>query len=65
MEGGMKAISVILAVDRNHRNLELLSQFLEREAYQTRMAATLEEFDQSSWIELSVVEGDDESIADR
>ena len=23
----MKAISVILAVDRNHRNLELLSQF--------------------------------------
>jgi CheY-like chemotaxis protein len=48
MEVAMKAISVILAVDRNHRNLELLSQFLEREAYQTRMAATLEEFDQSS-----------------
>jgi CheY-like chemotaxis protein len=65
MEGGMKAISVILAVDRNHRNLELLSQFLEREAYQTRMAATLEEFDQSSWVELSAVEGDDESLADR
>jgi CheY-like chemotaxis protein len=56
---------VILAVDRDHRNLELLSQFLEREAYQTRMAATLEEFDQSSWVELSAVEGDDESLADR
>ena len=38
----MKAISVILAVDRNHRNLELLSQFWEREGYQTRPAATLE-----------------------
>jgi DNA-binding response OmpR family regulator len=43
----MKAISVILAVDRNHRNLELLSQFLEREGYQTRPAATLEDFDQA------------------
>jgi DNA-binding response OmpR family regulator len=43
----MKAIPMILAVDRNHRNLELLSQFLEREGYQTRPAATLEEFDQA------------------
>ena len=43
----MKSIPVILAVDRNHRNLELLSQFLGREGYQTRMAATLEEFDQA------------------
>jgi DNA-binding response OmpR family regulator len=43
----MKAISRILAVDRNHRNLELLSQFLGREGYQTRPAATLEEFDQA------------------
>ena len=43
----MKAISRILAVDRNHRNLELLSQFLGREGYQTRSAATLEEFDQA------------------
>jgi DNA-binding response OmpR family regulator len=43
----MKAISMILAVDRNHRNLELLSQFLGREGYQTRPAATLEEFDQA------------------
>jgi DNA-binding response OmpR family regulator len=45
MEEGMKAISVILAVDRNHRNLELLSQFLGRAGYETRTAATLEEFD--------------------
>jgi len=42
----MKATSVILAVDCNHRNLELLSQFLGREGYQTRTATTLEEFDQ-------------------
>jgi DNA-binding response OmpR family regulator len=47
MEEGMKAISMLLAVDRNHRNLELLSQFLGREGYQTRTAATLEEFDQA------------------
>jgi DNA-binding response OmpR family regulator len=47
MEDGMKAIPIILAVDRNHRNLELLSQFLGREGYQTRTAATLEEFDQA------------------
>jgi DNA-binding response OmpR family regulator len=46
MEEGMKAASVILAVDRNHRNLELLNQFLGREGYQTRTAATLEEFDE-------------------
>jgi DNA-binding response OmpR family regulator len=42
----MKATSAILAVDHNHRNLELLSQFLGREGYQTRTAATLEELDQ-------------------
>jgi DNA-binding response OmpR family regulator len=47
MEDGMKSIPAILAVDRNHRNLELLSQFLGREGYQTRPAATLEEFDQA------------------
>ena len=35
----------ILAVDRNRRNLELLTQFLEREGYQTCCAANLEEFD--------------------
>ena len=43
----MKAIPIILTVDRNHRNLELLSQFLGRAGYQTRMAATLEEFDEA------------------
>jgi DNA-binding response OmpR family regulator len=43
----MKAISMILAVDRNHRNLELLDQFLGREGFQIRPAATLEEFDQA------------------
>jgi DNA-binding response OmpR family regulator len=42
----MKATSIILAVDRNSRNLELLSQFLGHEGYQTHTAATLEEFDQ-------------------
>jgi DNA-binding response OmpR family regulator len=45
MEDGMNVRPVILGVDRNHRNLELLSQFLEREGYQTRTAATLEEID--------------------
>jgi DNA-binding response OmpR family regulator len=43
----MKSIPVILTVDRNHRNLELLSQFLGHEGYQTRPAVTLEEFDQA------------------
>jgi len=47
MEKGMKAIPVILAVDHNHRNLELLDQVLGREGFQIRPAATLEEFDQA------------------
>lgn len=34
---------LILAVDRNHRNLELLSQFLNKEGYQTLAASSLEE----------------------
>ncbi len=38
---------VILAVDRNRRNLELLSQFLEKEDCQTRAVASPEEFDQA------------------
>lgn len=41
----MKATPVILAVDHNPRNLELLSQFLGREGYQTRTVTSLEEFD--------------------
>ncbi|MEG4498400.1 response regulator [Microcoleus sp. F10-C6] len=36
--------SRILAVDRNQRNLELLSQFLHKEGYQTMMASSFEEF---------------------
>jgi DNA-binding response OmpR family regulator len=53
MEDGMSAIPVILAVDRNQRNLELLSQFLGREGYQTHVATTLEEFQEA------LVEGND------
>lgn len=37
---------LILAVDRNRRNLGLLSQFLGQEGYETIAAASLEEFDQ-------------------
>ena len=43
----MKVMPVILAVDHNSRNLELLSQFLGREGYQTRTATSLQEFDQA------------------
>jgi DNA-binding response OmpR family regulator len=43
----MKATPVILAVDHNPRNLELLSQFLGREGYQTRTVSGLEEFDRA------------------
>lgn len=43
----MRATPVILAVDRNRRNLELLSHFLEKEGYQTHTAASPEEFDQA------------------
>jgi DNA-binding response OmpR family regulator len=38
---------MILAVDHNHRNLELLGQFLGHEGFRIRPAATLEEFDQA------------------
>jgi DNA-binding response OmpR family regulator len=67
----MNAMPVILAVDRNHRNLELLRQFLGREGYQTRTAATLEEFDQllteSDGIGLALVDiaGFDRTIWER
>jgi DNA-binding response OmpR family regulator len=43
----MKATPVILAVDHNRRNLELLSQFLGREGYQTHTVTGLEEFDRA------------------
>ncbi len=35
--------SIILAVDRNQRNLELLAQFLNKEGYQTIAASSFEE----------------------
>ncbi|MBD2179860.1 MULTISPECIES: response regulator [Aerosakkonema] len=38
---------LILAVDRNRRNLELLAQFLDKEGYQTICAASIEEFEQA------------------
>lgn len=41
----MSASPEILAVDRNVRNLELLAQFLGKEGYRVRPAATMEEFD--------------------
>jgi DNA-binding response OmpR family regulator len=37
----------ILAVDRNQRNLELLSQFLNKEGYQMMTASSFEEFAQA------------------
>jgi DNA-binding response OmpR family regulator len=37
---------LILAVDRNPRNLELLGQFLDREGFQTVTAISLESLDQ-------------------
>jgi DNA-binding response OmpR family regulator len=53
----MKAMPVILAVDHNRRNLELLSQFLGREGYQTRSVTGIEEFDQA------LTEADDIDLA--
>jgi DNA-binding response OmpR family regulator len=51
---------LLLAVDRNHRNLELLSQFLSKEGYQTQTANSLEQFnqilDESKQIELALVD---------
>ena len=67
----MKAMPVILAVDHNSRNLELLSQFLGREGYQTRTAVDLQEFDQAlaeaDGIDLALVDiaGFDRSIWER
>ncbi len=39
----MTGNSIILAVDRNQRNLELLAQFLNKKGYQTIAADSLEE----------------------
>lgn len=42
----MKRKPLILTVDRNHRNLELLAQFLDKEGYQSFGASSIEEFEQ-------------------
>ena len=39
----MSCNSIILAVDRNQRNLELLSQFLNKEGYQVMTASSFED----------------------
>ena len=39
--------SLILAVDRNRRNLELLTQFLGKEGYETMAATNFDEFEQA------------------
>lgn len=39
----MTGNSIILAVDRNQRNLELLAQFLNKEGYQVMTASSFEE----------------------
>ena len=39
----MTCNSIILAVDRNQRNLELLAQFINKEGYQTIAASSLED----------------------
>ena len=43
----MKDNPLILAVDRNHKNLELLTQFLGREGYQVLTVSSIEEFEQA------------------
>jgi DNA-binding response OmpR family regulator len=43
----MKVPSLILAVDRNRRNLSLLDQLLGKEGYQLRTAATPDELDRA------------------
>lgn len=43
----MKENPLILAVDRNQRNLELLAQFLGKEGYQVLRANSLEVFEQA------------------
>jgi len=43
----MTGNSIILAVDRNQRNLELLAQFLNKEGYQALGASSFEEVAQA------------------
>ncbi|MBD1938294.1 response regulator [Microcoleus sp. FACHB-68] len=42
----MAETPLILALDRNRRNLELLAKFLGKEGYQVLCATSLEEFEQ-------------------
>lgn len=71
MEGAMADKPLILAVDHNRRNLELLSQFLGQEGYETIIAASLEEFDQAlsepQGVKLTLVDiaGFDRSVWER
>ena len=61
----------VLTVDRNQRNLELLSQFLQKEGYEAVPISTLKEFDQilmradSFGIALVDISGFDRSIWER
>ncbi len=43
----MKHNPLLLAVDRNHRNLELLAEFLGKEGYQVLTNSSIEEFEQA------------------
>lgn len=56
----MKDNPLILAVDRNHKNVELLTQFLGREGYQVLAVSSIEEFEQalmhSEEIDLALVD---------
>ena len=67
----MKGAPLILAVDRNRRNLELLCQFLGKEGYQLLTATTLDDFDRaladSDDIRLALVDisGFDRSVWER
>jgi len=45
MNSNKAAFPVILTIDRNRRNLELLSQFLKNEGYETRQVSELSSFD--------------------
>lgn len=47
MSGKPAGKPILLAVDRNPRNLDLLAQFLRAKGYELRTAATLEEFAQT------------------
>jgi DNA-binding response OmpR family regulator len=53
----MKGAPLILALDRNQRNVELLRQFLGKEGYQLLAATTLDEFDRA------LAESDDIGLA--